>query len=144
MNFNCNNYKNYIKEVKQFLQDIPEKRYLALNPDGTEFSEDEICDAIADALTRWQLLYTTTYYMPVIPIMAIRRSFVKLIAGILLRKKAIYYLQNSMSVGDIIEVSDFEVKQQTYEIIGTKLQQEAEEELYNHKVALLSKARYIK
>lgn len=144
MTFNCNSYKKYINAVKTFLQDFAEKRYLALNPDGTEFSEDEICDAIKHALTRWELIYSTTYYLPVIPIRAIENSFVKLIAGILLKKKAIYYAQNSLSVGDIIEVSDFEVKQQIYKAFGDELQYEAEQELYNHKVALLSKQRYAK
>jgi hypothetical protein len=142
--YNCGRFNQYIDEVRKYLQDIPSKRYLHYNPDGTEFSNDEICDALKEASTRWESLYETTYFLPVIPLPAIKWSFLKLTVGILLKKKGLYYMQNAASIGDAIEVNDFEMKMQLYVSIGEQLQQEAEQELYQHKWYLLNNIRLIR
>ena len=144
MMHNCGRFNKYIDEVRKYLQDIPGKRYLFINPDGTEFSNDEICDALREAATRWESIYETTYFFPVIPIPAIKFSFLKLTVGILLKKKGLYYMQNAANIGDIIEVNDFEMKMELYMSMGEQLKNEAEQELYNHKWYILNNLKNIK
>jgi len=140
----CKKYAKYIPLVRKYLQDIPEKRYIALNPDGSEFDDSEICDALREADSKWQSIYQTTIYMPIIPLPIIEEPFIRLAAGIVLKKKALYYAQNAVSIGDNIEVSDFEMKMNIYRILGEELIQDAINDLFNAKVVLLSGTRWLK
>lgn len=142
--YSCKRFEKYIPEMRKYIQDIASKRYLSLYEDGTEFSNEEYCDALREAAARWEAIYETTYYFPVIPLPSIKFSFMKLAVGILFKKKALYYMQNAASIGDVIEVSDFETKMQLYAAVGEQLMNEAEQELFHHKYYLLSGVRKVK
>ncbi|MFZ8848423.1 MAG: hypothetical protein ACO2O4_04290 [Minisyncoccia bacterium] len=128
-----NKFDKYVEEVRMFLRDLPGITLIPNNPDGTEFSDEEIINALRYAHQLWRNVPMHTPFMPIIPTPEVRMALIKAAAGYVLKLKAIDYSRKAISYGDTIQINDFEIKSSTYMALGEQLIREAEREFALYK-----------
>lgn len=136
-----NKFDKYIEEVRNFLRDYPGLTLIPDNPDGTEFSDEEIIQALRYAHQLWRNVPMHTPLMPIIPTPEVRMALVKAAAGYLLKFKALDYSRRMVSYGDVIEVRDYEIKASNYMALGEQLIREAEREFAIYKNYFITAVR---